>query len=179
MIVWLNGPFGGGKTTTGKLLVAQDERLRLFDPEWVGYLLRELLRGRAVGDFQDYPSWRRLVPIVGGEVARASGDQLVAVQTVLVEDYWVELVRGFVSQGLDVFHVLLTADEAVLRERIETDDVELDGVREWRLRHLPVFLEAQEWMRERADLVVDSTDLTPEEVAAEVARRASTRPLAG
>ena len=43
-LVWLGGTFGAGKTTTGRLLVERAPGLRLFDPEWVGFLLRESKR---------------------------------------------------------------------------------------------------------------------------------------
>jgi adenylate kinase family enzyme len=43
MIIWLNGTFGAGKTTTARELVATTPGARLFDPELVGYLLRAIL----------------------------------------------------------------------------------------------------------------------------------------
>jgi sigma54-dependent transcription regulator len=33
VIIWINGTFGVGKTTTAGQVVAMSERLRLFDPE--------------------------------------------------------------------------------------------------------------------------------------------------
>jgi adenylylsulfate kinase-like enzyme len=51
VIIWLNGTFGAGKTTTGRLLSQRSQRLRLFDPEWVGYMLRENLGDYPVTDF--------------------------------------------------------------------------------------------------------------------------------
>jgi hypothetical protein len=35
----------------------------------------------------------------------------------------------------------------------------------WRLRHLPAFAEARPWLAERADLIVDTTRLSPAGVA--------------
>lgn len=52
------------------------------------------------------------------------------------------------------------ADE--LRTRIDRDEVERDA-REWRLDNLPAAA-AQPWLNEAADLVVDTTDLSPDEV---------------
>ncbi|GAA5156731.1 AAA family ATPase [Nocardioides marinquilinus] len=173
MIVWLNGTFGVGKTTTARRLVERDPRLRLFDPEWVGYLLREHLAdvpvdGAVVTDFQQWPSWRRLVPVVADEVATATGQPLVAVQTVLVEAYWRELRAGLRARDHEVLHVVLTvADDEAVR-RIETDEVEAGAVA-WRLRHREVWAAARGWMTAAADLVVDTTDRTPDDVAATVA----------
>ena len=45
MIVWLNGTFGCGKTTTAAELCPLIPSSRLFDPETVGYMLgRNLAR---------------------------------------------------------------------------------------------------------------------------------------
>ncbi|MEP7025229.1 MAG: hypothetical protein ABJB47_15815 [Actinomycetota bacterium] len=39
MIIWLNGAFGAGKTTTATLLSELVPASRVFDPETVGYML--------------------------------------------------------------------------------------------------------------------------------------------
>src|SRR4051794_39466852 len=121
MIVWLNGTFGVGKTTTSDNLVSRAKHLRHFDPEWVGYMLANNLADHAVTDFQRYPSWRRLVPIVADEIIRFTGQHLVAAQAVLVEDYWREISKGLADLGQDVFHVVLDADADTLRARIDAD----------------------------------------------------------
>jgi hypothetical protein len=48
VIVWVNGTFGVGKTTTATQLVSLSPELRLFDPEWVGYLLMNNLSDHQV-----------------------------------------------------------------------------------------------------------------------------------
>jgi hypothetical protein len=61
VIIWLNGTFGAGKTTTAAELVTLIPDSRLFDPEDVGYMLRSNLADRWPGDFQHWPAWRSLV----------------------------------------------------------------------------------------------------------------------
>ncbi len=39
MIIWLNGTFGAGKTTVASRLLELASGFRVFDPEFVGYLL--------------------------------------------------------------------------------------------------------------------------------------------
>ncbi len=68
---------------------------RLFDVEWVGYLLAENLSDHDSSDFQQLPPWRTLVPVVTNEVANYTGQHLVARQSVLHPDYWRELRGGF------------------------------------------------------------------------------------
>ena len=164
MIVWINGTFGVGKTTTTQLLVERGRNLRAFDPEWVGYMLSANLKDLGVADFQDLTPWRRLVPHVMSEVQTLTGSDLVAPQTVLIEAYWNELKEGMAALGLDSFHIVLDCNEEVLRNRIENDELEADA-RQWRLDHLDRYRESAAWMRQAADLVIDTTDLAPTEVA--------------
>ncbi len=55
MIIWLNGAFGAGKMATARELAATMPDVRLFDPEMVGFLLREMLKDHQFSDFQDLP----------------------------------------------------------------------------------------------------------------------------
>jgi hypothetical protein len=160
-MLWINGPFGVGKTTTARIVREREPSWRLFDPESVGYMLRANLADVDAYDFQDLPAWRALVPLVASEIASGTGDNLLAVQTVLVEEYWLELERGFDAQGLQVRHVLLDADDAALRARIAADAC----ARQWRLDHVAAYESARSWMRARAELVVDTTGLTATEAA--------------
>lgn len=164
MIIWVNGAFGAGKTTTSDLLARKSQRLRMFDPESVGFMLRPNLSDYPVRDFRDWESWRILTPIVADEMIRISRQSLIAPQTVLEEAYWDEILLGFSARGHHVFHVLLEADEPTMRLRIEGDS-ELAMAKQGRLDHLPRYAEARAWMSQRADVVVDSTRLTPDEAA--------------
>jgi hypothetical protein len=168
VIIWLNGTFGSGKTSTAAELTALLPGTRLFDPEWVGYMLKENLADLEFTDFQELPPWRRLVPAVLAEVAGLTGQHLIAVQTVLVEAYWAELQAGLAERSLEVFHVLLDADSAVLAERIRADEAEPRAC-QWRLDHLAEYATARPWMEAAADLVVDSTTLSVADVAGTVA----------
>jgi adenylylsulfate kinase-like enzyme len=168
VIIWLNGTFGAGKTSTAAELMARLPGTRLFDPEWVGYMLKENLTDLEFTDFQELPPWRRLVPAVLAEVADLTGQHLIAVQTVLVEPYWAQLRAGLAERSLDVFHVLLHADAAVLAKRIRADEVEPKAC-QWRLDHLAEYAAAQPWMEAAADLVVDSTAMSVTDVAQTVA----------
>ena len=164
MIIWINGSFGVGKTTTSDRILAQTTGWRIFDPEWVGYMLQANLKDQDFDDFQDLPPWRSLVPRALFEVQAYTAEHLLAPQTVLSKDYWIELREGIIAVGLDVFHVVLDCDDEVLRHRIATDSQESDA-EQWRLNHIERFSSARAWMSETADLVIDTTDMTPDAVA--------------
>ena len=63
-----------------------------------------------------------------------------------------------------VLHVVLDCDEAELRRRIETDEIESQAL-DWRLDHIAKFGTARPWLTQSADLVIDTTSLTPESTA--------------
>lgn len=168
MILWLNGTFGAGKTTTSNAFVEARSGWRAFDPEHVGYLLQSNLKGLAFDDFQDLPPWRRLVPMVMHEIRSFTNDNIVASQTVLVERYWTELMASMAARGDEVVHVLLDCDEDVLRQRITADEVESQAM-QWRLDHLTTYREAKHWMFAAADLTIDTTERSTAEVVAAIA----------
>jgi hypothetical protein len=174
MIVWLNGAFGVGKTTTAARIRNRAAEWRPFDVEWVGYMLRANLSDHKFSDFQELPPWRKLVPRVAREIIDFTGESLIAVQSVLRRQYWDELRKGLATEGLDVLHVVLDADEETLRSRIAGDQVfhqqiatgKIDpGALAFRLSHLETYAEERAWMIEAADLVVDAAALDPDGVA--------------
>jgi hypothetical protein len=86
VIVWLNGTFGAGKTATAAALVPLIPEARLFDPETVGYMLQPNLADHPVSDFQHWAPWRPLVVATATELARYTGEHLIAAQTILNRD---------------------------------------------------------------------------------------------
>jgi predicted kinase len=161
VIIWLNGTFGVGKTSTAQRLAAMVPDSRVFDPEAVGQMLRGVLVDRPVGDFQDWPAWRPLVAASLVEIARMTGQHVVVPQTVLKREYFDQIFAQLRAADLDTFHVVLDAADAVLRNRIETSD----EAREWRLTHLDEYQDARSWMTEAADYVVDTAASTPPQIA--------------
>ncbi|MEV0111351.1 AAA family ATPase [Nocardia sp. NPDC050799] len=167
--MWLNGPFGAGKTSAAGELVSSDPGWRLFDPEFVGFALRSQLTDLGCSDFQDLGSWRRLVPVFADDIARETHQDLVVVQTVVRKKYWTELVDGFHALGYSLRMVLIEASEQTLRRRICEDEV-LHRAADWRLQNLaPFFAAREEWMTSAADLIVDTTSISPRRAAEQIA----------
>jgi hypothetical protein len=165
VIIWLNGTFGAGKTATAAELLPLVPGARLFDPETVGYMLQPNLADYPVPDFQHWPPWRSLVVAAATELARYTGQDLIAAQTVLTRDYLAEIFAGLRAAQLTPFHVLLDAGEEVLRARIGASP----EARQWRLDHLAPYRAARPWLRQEADLVVDTTALTAAQAAGAIA----------
>jgi AAA domain len=163
VLVWMNGPFGVGKTTTAERIREHDPRWRIFDPEHVGYLLRANLVGVTFDDFQDLPAWRRLVPAFAAEVMNQTSDDLIAAQTVLNKQYWRELRSGLAERGITVVHVVLDSDPETLRNRIIADQKESTAV-DWRLDPISAYVEARSWLVADPNLVIDTVTVTPDAI---------------
>jgi hypothetical protein len=165
VIIWLNGTFGCGMTSTAAELHSLIPSSRVFDPETVGYMLQPNLAGQPVSDFQHWPPWRPLVAATATELARFTGQYLIAPQTILVRAYLEQIFAGLRDAGLDVFHVVLDADEEVLRQRIQGSA----EAQAWRLDHLAEYRSSRAWMIRTADLAVDTNCRTPSEIAHQIA----------
>jgi predicted kinase len=161
VIIWLNGTFGVGKTSTADRLAALVPGGRVFDPETVGTMLRANLADRPAADFQDWPAWPPLVAAAIAEISQMTGEHVIVPQTVLKRERLEQILVPLRAGGLEVVQVLLDADEAVLRSRVQG----ADEASSWRLDHLDEYCTARAWMAEMADLVVDTVATTPAQIA--------------
>jgi hypothetical protein len=114
MIVWINGPFGVGKTAVATALAAH-MRATIFDPEKIGFVLHRL-PPRSRGDFQDLPRWRRWT-IRGLLAASALRPCIVVPMTLVNRDYFDEIVGGL-RRRRDVRHFTLLAPHEVIAARL-------------------------------------------------------------
>ncbi|MET8653671.1 ATP-binding protein [Nocardia aurea] len=166
MIIWLNGAFGAGKTTTATELVTLVPGSRLFDTEQVGYMLRHVLADEVVRDFQDWAPWRGLVVAAATQILDHIGGVLVVAQSVLVEQYWCEIRAGLDTAGIAVRHYVLDAERGELVRRIGTDAADPASI--WRHERLPDYAAARAWHARHAR-VIDTTDRAAHDVATLIA----------
>ena len=168
MIVWLNGTHGAGKTTTSALVQQLIPDSRVFDAEKVGEALMDIKPGLpSTNNFQHWPPWRPLVVETARRVLDYTGGTLVMPMTVLVEQYWREISAGLAEHAIEVRHFVLHADQVTLRRRIEEDTVL--GPASFRLDYLEPYAEAaRTWLHGEAE-VIDTTHLTPAQVALRIA----------
>ncbi|MEV5987950.1 NUDIX domain-containing protein [Streptomyces sp. NPDC052051] len=182
-VVWINGAFGAGKSTTARELVELIPNSALFDPEVIGGALPHLLppkRLAEVGDFQDLPIWRRLVIDTAAALLADLGGVLVVPMTLLRQEYRDEIFGGLASRRIPVQHVLLAPAETILRERIAGREVPLDlpdgemGTRQWSYDHIEPYRTALgTWLAADAH-PVDTSALTPYETALRIAEAVRT-----
>ncbi|MGW7236578.1 NUDIX hydrolase [Streptomyces sp. NPDC054804] len=183
MIVWVNGAFGAGKSTTARELIELIPNSTLFDPEVIGGALTHLLPAKHLaeaGDFQDLPIWRRLVIDTAAAMLAELGGTLVVPMTLLRQEYRDEIFGGLAARRIAVRHVCLTPAETILRERIAGREIPSglpDGemrVRQWSYDQIEPYRAAlASWIGADAHLV-DTSALTPYETALYIAEAVGT-----
>ncbi|MFG2844254.1 AAA family ATPase [Kitasatospora sp. NPDC048296] len=170
-VIWINGPFGGGKTTLAKGLMRELPGSVLFDPEEVGYLLRGVFPNKR-DDFQDFPAWRTLVAECAIHVYEENDRRpVVAPMTLLNHDYAAEIHDRIRSAGTPLVHILLHAEPDTISARIEGsmefpgDEERSEKVRVFRRKKAAVYADAHRlWLTSEAE-VIDTTHLNPAQVA--------------
>lgn len=172
MIVWLNGPFGAGKTTLSEKLRERLPDSLIFDPEEIGFVVRAIVPPAPSGDFQDLPIWRRLT-LAALLALRCLYTRPVIVPMTLVQPaYMEEIFGGVTNQGERLLHVFLDIDAQLLRSRIEaqvmaTDPARDQEIRQWRLAQVDRCLAARQHMPAGTRFLDSGTD-GPEALAAQV-----------
>ncbi|MCL6737896.1 AAA family ATPase [Streptomyces neyagawaensis] len=121
MLLWINGPFGGGKTHTAHEIQRRLPGSVICDPEHPGFGLHRMLPPELRGDFQDLVSWRQgVVEVLDLALTRHDG-VVIAPMTVTDPVCFAETVGRLRELGHDVRHfTLLARRETVLgrlRER--------------------------------------------------------------
>jgi deoxyadenosine/deoxycytidine kinase len=146
MILFLNGAFGVGKTTVGRILRKRLAGSFLYNPEWVGSVLMRLpfkFQGSGTDDFQDVELWRKSV--VGG----VKFFRFFAHKTLIVpmafyrKDYFNEIIgeiRKFDDQ-LKIF--CLTASFENILRRLEKRGEKIEsGEDNWTIRKAKLCIES-------------------------------------
>lgn len=177
MIVWINGAFGSGKTTLVTELSRRRSDVLVFDPELVGFVVREIVPV-PTGDFQDLRLWRRQVASMAAGLHEEYRRPLLVPMTLVNQDYLDEIFAELTRADLPVHHFFLRVPAEVLAKRIDVqtivaNDPERDEqVRQWRraqidrcvAARLPtdtVVLDGELPTDVLADQVLDRIDLPP------------------
>jgi hypothetical protein len=176
VIIWINGPFGVGKTAVTTHLLQVRPSLAAFDTEQIGVLLRGTMQSRIpVTDFQDWVSWRRLVVAALDEISAELGCDVVVPQTVVVERYWHEIAAGLSQRSVALRAFTLNVAHGEHEQRIQSDHLDAEAAG-WRRERRSVFDAALPWLG-NTTTVLDTTGKSPREVADTIDRHLPTKPL--
>ncbi|MER5278775.1 AAA family ATPase [Streptomyces sp. NPDC002809] len=117
-LVWVNGPFGGGKTQTAYELRRRLPGSVVCDPEHVGFGLHRTLPPALRGDFQDLPAWRQGVHDMLALALRGHPGTVIAPMTLVDAGYFAEIVGRLREDGYAVHHFALLAERETVLGRL-------------------------------------------------------------
>ena len=173
MILLINGSFGVGKTTVGRILQRRIPGSRLYNPEWAGSVLMRLpfkFEGSRTGDFQDIYLWRKSV-VSGIKIFRfIARDTLIVPMAFHNKDYFDEVIGGIRELDNQVRIFCLQASfETILKRLEKRGEVIKDGDFNWSVS------KAKECVKAHKDDVfgeaINTNELNADEVASEILRK--------
>lgn len=118
MLLWINGPFGGGKTQTAHEIRRRLPGSVICDPEHAGFGLRRMLPPELRGDFRDLAAWRQgVVEVLDLALTKHDG-VVIAPMTVTDPGCFAETVGRLRELGHDVRHFTLLAERETVLKRL-------------------------------------------------------------
>ena len=103
MIIMINGPFGVGKTTVAELLHQKLKNSMIYDPEEVGFMLRNIITDEVklpkekTDDFQDLILWKELTVTVAEKLVNTYHKTLIVPMTICNHECFSHIKSGFES----------------------------------------------------------------------------------
>jgi len=140
MLLWINGPFGGGKSVTARELHSRLPGSLICDPEQLGFGLHRMLPPQLRDDFQDIPAWRQGVYEVLDLILRSAGSTVIVPMTLIEPEYFAEIVGRLTDTGHDVRHFALLADARVIERRLRERAI-AHAIQRLGGQHVPLFRE--------------------------------------
>ncbi|WP_195574201.1 AAA family ATPase [Paenibacillus sp. 1001270B_150601_E10] len=119
MIIWINGAFGSGKTSTAFELYRRLPNSHVFDPEEAGYYIRKNVpKEVAKRDFQDFPMWRDINYQMLYHLSQNYKGVVIVPMTIVDPLYFEEIVGRLRDQQVSVHHFTLWAEKETLQKRL-------------------------------------------------------------
>ncbi|WP_431041616.1 AAA family ATPase [Streptomyces sp. P1-3] len=174
MLLWINGPFGVGKTQVAYELHRRLPGSFVCDPEHLGFALRRMLPEPMRGDFQDLALWRRGVHEMLDSVVRGFDGTVIVPMTVVEPAYHREMAGALRASGHDVRHFALLAHPRTVRRRLRGRVMPLMRGDSWAVQQIDRCLEALR--RPEFERHVATDGRTVPEVAELIAREAGVTP---
>lgn len=124
MIIMINGAFGVGKTSVAEALNRVLDNSMLYDPEEVGYMLRNILTTETMesaentGDFQDLDLWKTLTIEVAKQLILKYKRHLIIPMTIHDKERFQYIYDGFKNLDQQTYHFCLLAKEETIHKRL-------------------------------------------------------------
>lgn len=119
MILWINGTFGAGKTQTAEELHRRIPGSFVYDPENVGYWIRENEpKSMQADNFQDEPLWRSVNREMLLHLAANFNGVILVPMTLVNAQYYHEIITAVRENGVDLRHFLLYPSADTVKKRL-------------------------------------------------------------
>ena len=125
MIIWINGAFGAGKTTTAfelhrKIKKSGEIKSIVYDPENVGYFMwKNSSNILKKGDFQDFELWREMNYKMLKLISDNYDGIIIAPMTLVKPEYYEEIIGRLINDGIEVRHFILHASRETLIKHLK------------------------------------------------------------
>ncbi|HWO74477.1 MAG TPA: AAA family ATPase [Bacillus sp. (in: firmicutes)] len=171
MIIWINGTFGSGKSTTAYELQRRIRSSFVYDPERFGYvLMRNVPKEIAKSDFQDYPLWREANYQLLKQISQDYKGTIIVPMTLTNESYFNEIIGKLKNDGIEIKHYTLMATEQTIEKRLRQ---RFEGKKSWAYQQMEARLKslASDFFKEQ--IVTDH--MSVDEVVATIAKRSGVK----
>jgi cytidylate kinase len=121
MIIWINGAFGSGKTQTAYELSRRIPNSFIYDPENIGYFIRENIpKELNSGDFQNYTMWREFNYSMLKYITNKYKGIIIVPMTISNPQYFNEIVSKLREDGVLIRHFVLCASKETILKRLKS-----------------------------------------------------------
>ncbi|MCU6710627.1 AAA family ATPase [Paenibacillus sp. J5C_2022] len=165
MIIWINGAFGAGKTTSAYELHRRTPGTFLYDPENVGYFIRKNApKPILLDDFQDHPEWREMNYSMLRMMANDYAGPIIVPMTIVNVVYFDEIIGKLRNEGIKVHHYALLATRETLLKRLKSRG---EGSHSWAAAQIDRCLDSLS--REKFGQHIVTDRLTTDEIIGQIA----------
>ena len=167
MIIMINGPFGVGKTTVSHMLKTSISSSMIFDPEEVGFMLRNIvtedvrLDSESTGDFQDLIPWKELFVDVAEKLSKTYKKDLIIPMTIRNKEYFSYIKKRLEKIDSEVYHFCLLASKEIIHKRLSDRG---DAYGSWAFQQTDKCLKAFQDDRELFATLVSTDNISEDEV---------------
>ena len=172
MIIMINGAFGSGKTTVAELLNNRIPNSMIYDPEEIGFMLRNIFsddiksESEKTDNFQDIVLWKELVVDVGNGLRKAYGRSLIVPMTICDRDRFLSIKDGLLKAD-NVITFWLNAKRKTLENRLSKRG---DGVGSWPYIQIDLCEKFIETNSDLFDYIIATDDLSASCVAESIVK---------
>ena len=165
MIIWLNGAYGVGKTTIGKLLKDELRPSFIFDPEAVGNGIRDNYPEELFYEtFEQYDIWLKTCYEILKDISSHYDGTIIVPMTLLFKKSYQWIIRPLKEKGIDVRYIFLDADyETLYKRMVESGREEKDS---WCVNHINDCLKQQK--SDNNAIHINTVNRTPHEIVNDI-----------